>query len=429
MNNLKITQSNQAARAENVTSQIVANLYNAVYPNTPSELKGYLKVWATKKPIKDYLESRYEDLTIEATTTYISFEDPAVEELLIPMVSSGGIGITQQDVDDFNSANKQINIQNNNDIVNFKESRYFKNLYLANCENLESVGWGTKTFNIRNDGKLPKLKNIFVYDMLSYLTHAGTRWNSGTQPLIYCNSLIKSLFDAEGNHIVNVVMPDEFVQHVEENVYWQTPALAFTDIETLKINSSCVNMPTVENCTSLTSIDFSNASSMIRLERMSGCESLTLDLSTIPNTVTNVRGSLTDNYPTIIGNLRLPNLESSFRLVDNGNSNFGNCRAVDLGKLTSFGTDFFRGAYFKSIVIPATVTTISGRAMNFSEYVICLPTTPPVSGEYSINPSMAPYIFVPDEALATYQADSTWSSGNLHALSEFDTMSQEKSWN
>ena len=103
-------------------------------------------------------------------------------------------------------------------------------------------------------------------------------------------------------------------------------------------------------------------------------------------------------------------------------------RVEDLGAITELVDGIYdRGAFFNStklefVALPATITKIGNYAFygcSALKTIICRAVEPPTLG--SNNPFTNVDIFVPDEAVDTYKADTNWSSfaSRIKPLSEY----------
>lgn len=110
-----------------------------------TSIKGSIKVPATYSDYLEYFDIKYPELKISATTTYIYFEDPKVEQYLIGGgISSDGVGISMADAEVAEIGNL---LKDKTDITSFNSFKYFKKCninpgnynYFYGCNNLTSI--------------------------------------------------------------------------------------------------------------------------------------------------------------------------------------------------------------------------------------------------------------------------------------------------
>ena len=275
------------------------------------------------------------------------------------------------------------------------------------------------------------LNKIQINDLVSWYTNGSNR--DDDQFPLTCNNLVKQLYDSNGNHITNLVLPEGITTCSNLDSGRTCKAFNRTDITSVTLPSTITELGGFANCTSLTSIDFSNTSSLTTFLQNAfiGCTSLNLDLANLPNSITNLGWNSFGNNPLVHGDINLPNLIGGLgQFVSYTDGNMGIISFSNLGGITTIATDALRGLVgkVKFIVLPSTLTSFSGRNFKVNQYMQCLATTPPAQGEYGWDASNIPYCFVPDASLSAYQSSSAWSSLNLHGMSEFSSLATQNNW-
>lgn len=161
MNSLIITQTKANGIVEGpVSNQIITKLYNigkdddehqtltvgvdTTDENRPvSTVSGRIRVNSAFANQLEYLAVKFPDLEINADSTYIYFEDPEVERVLLTAGIGDGVGITASDAAD---ANLGTIFKNNTTITSFNTFEYFNrantsptNEMFRGCTNLENI--------------------------------------------------------------------------------------------------------------------------------------------------------------------------------------------------------------------------------------------------------------------------------------------------
>ena len=201
---------------------------------------------------------------------------------------------------------------------------------------------------------------------------------------------------------------------------------SITSFNELKKFTNVVKLNTLEfkNCTNLTSIDLSNITDTTTQSWFQGCSKLSnviglSNLSYIPAySFDNCNFSTIDvSNATIIG-------ASAF------NYNRNNTKII-FGAISEIGQSAFFGNFkLVKVDIPSTITKIGQMAFNKnndtyqSQYFVVRAITPPTidSTTFSFHVNNCP-IYVPDESIDTYKADSVWSNytTRLKTLTQFAT--------
>ena len=118
------------------------------------------------------------------------------------------------------------------------------------------------------------------------------------------------------------------------------------------------------------------------------------DSINIPNTVTRIGKQVF--HISDITSITIPNSVTNI-----GESAFSDCLGLT------------------SVTIPNSVTSIGDYAFygcNFLTKIICQALTPPKIGEESIDSVCQPTIYVPQGAVAAYQADADWGKFTIQAI-------------
>ena len=190
---------------------------------------------------------------------------------------------------------------------------------------------------------------------------------------------------------------------------------AFSDCSSLTSvdlsNCTSIGYDAFSGCSSLTSVDLSNCTS-IGSQAFSGCSSLTsvgslAKLTTIPVSAFNRCSSLTS--------VDLSNCTSL------GSSAFSDCSSlasVDLSNCTSIGSSAFYGcSSLKLIENLSKIVSIGENAFDGNSYAVFTITneTPPTVGNGCFGPTTV--IKVPENLVTTYQTADGWENYALHIIS------------
>lgn len=235
MNSLTITQTKANGIVEGpVSNQIITKLYNigknddehqtltvgvdTTDENRPvSTVSGRIRVNSAFANQLEYLAVKFPDLEINADSTYIYFEDPEVERVLLAAGIGDGTGITASDAA---SANLGTIFKDNTTITSFNEFGYFTraNTYPTNemfrgCTNLSSVDF-SDTSSIANlqfcntaltTLNIPNLQVLSGDSQFKQCTKLTEVLNLGS-----ITSIPSSMFDS-CSLLTNVVLPEQCV--------------------------------------------------------------------------------------------------------------------------------------------------------------------------------------------------------------------------
>ena len=386
---------------ESVSNSVIKKLYELAVGglDDTSNLIGSVSTTVTSAKYKTYLEGLFPNFHVTADQYTLSFEDAEVERLCVAnWGSNGGVTLNQlQAVTNPGSA-----FRNNTDITKFNEFQYFTGLVnhasitnqlFSGCTNLEEI-------------TLP-----------SNLTVVGQNMFTN------CTSLENITIPASVNKITSSFIGCTALKSVVATGLTQECALGrqLTSLTTWEVNDGCTSMSvdtaaitsmnipasvlyiSFKNCQSLTTITFAQNSSFVGFSdygSMRGCSALTT-INNFPSTYTTIStaafsgcSSLRTMIPLPTGCTTVPN-ECYF-----------NCKAM-------------QGEF----IIPATVTSIGEYAFRGTDSftgIKIYATTPPTinvlqfgnlfsNASSNNNPAVGYPLYVPQSALATYQADTNWS--------------------
>lgn len=196
------------------------------------------------------------------------------------------------------------------------------------------------------------------------------------------------------------------------------------NVKTLnRIGSGCTSLTTVtlpsgmttigasafEGCNALSTINLPPTLSFVGNNAFKNCANLVL--SSLPASITSIGTDAFSGCSKLTGDINLPNLTS----ISGGAFNNSKITSIsNLGSITNTGGWYaFSSSTLVSIVLPATLTTMTGRAFSGCSAlttVTCLATTPPT---YSSSEAMlvgtVTNIYVPADSVEEYQAANGWS--------------------
>lgn len=278
MNSLTITQTKANGIVEGpVSNQIITKLYNigkdddehqtltvgvdTTDENRPvSTVSGRIRVNSAFANQLEYLAVKFPDLEINADSTYIYFEDPEVERVLLAAGIGDGTGITMQDAATAN-INRTI-FKNNTDITSFNELPLFTRMnsqamYFQGCTNLESVDLSEVTTLWLSNNQYCSFKGCSKLKTIGTLSEGIT--------------IIPAECFRDCTHLTNINIPST-VTEIQSGAFLNTGAtIAASDLENIvtfggNIYTPVFSQQTVSgdelvltNCTKLSSCTFGKA--------------------------------------------------------------------------------------------------------------------------------------------------------------------------
>ncbi len=256
-------------------------------------------------------------------------------------------------------------------------------------------------------------------------------YNSETRQTMFRNSKIETLVVGRDINYYTIFKVDyppfQYAQNLKE--------LVFTE------GVIVIHDKSFQNCTSLESVTFSNTITSIGVSAFSGCSSLiSID---IPNSVTIIGNSAFSGCLAIsslfipasvenIGNYAFSNCSElkSLRIVGEtiiGDGAFATCEKlidVNLGEnVTQIGQSAFSQAVFDLVIIPSSVTSITGNPFPVNSILYFKKAIPPFP---SFSCSDTNLIIVPEDAVDAYR--NTWSDIASYLIIPESALS-EKSYN
>lgn len=386
---------------ENVSSSVIKKLYELAVGGTldnTSDLKGTLHTTIAAANHKTYLEGMFPDLHITADEYSLSFEDPEVERICVAKWGSNG-AVTLNQLQAVTTTN--LVFKGNTTITKFNEFQYFTGLVnpasttnqlFSGCTNLKEI-------------TLPSNLTMMASNMF-----------------LNCTSLENITIPASVQTIENAFIGCTALKSVVATGLTGKCLLGreLTSLETFEVNEGCteigaqnsnltsVNIPasvqyvTLKENANLTTVTFAQNSDLIGLSQTSfyRCSNLTT-INNFPSTYTSIGNQtfegctkLRTMIPLPVGCTEVP----------------GNCY-LDCKSMAG------------EFIIPATVTNIKEYAFRRTDSftgIKIYATTPPTlnvqqlgsvfsNASSSNNPAVGYPIYVPQSALATYQADAKWS--------------------
>lgn len=311
----------EGGTSESVSSAFITTLYNIandsnlVYQST--DLKGDLSVDKTYQSYIDFLTTRYPNLTINATSTYLYFADPVVESAWANSTYGDGTGITATNAALVSSLSNTM-FKNNTSITSFDELVQFGITYLpSDCfngdTNLTSINTSKITDFADNCFKDSGITSI---DLSSCNDHLGESAFRG------CASL------------QSVIWPEQSFK-MYKNVFY-----------------GCTSLQSVD----LTYLNNSNANYAIRQDCFNGCTSLTSVI--IGPNIKAIDGWAFNNCQSL-SSINLSGIETI-------SSSFGGCSSltsIDLSSCITIGSDAFSGCTsLQTVKLGSNLTTIGSNA-------------------------------------------------------------------
>lgn len=386
---------------ENVSSSVVKKLYELASGGTldaTSDLKGTLHTTIMGAREKAYLEGMFSDFHVTADEYSLTFEDPEVENICVTNWGSNG-AVTLNQLQAVTTTN--LVFKGNTTITKFNEFQYFTGLQnpaattnqlFSGCTNLEEI-------------TLPSNLTMMASNMF-----------------LNCTSLENITIPVSVQKIENAFIGCTALKSVVATGITGKCVLGreLTSLETFEVNEGCtemgaqgskltsVNVPAsvqyvrLKENKNLTTVTFAQNSNLIGLSNESfyRCSNLTT-INNFPSTYTSLGGqtfegctNLRTMIPLPVGCTKVP----------------GNCY-LDCQSMAG------------EFIIPATVTSIGEYAFRRTDSftgIKIYATTPPTidvkqfgslfsNASSNNNPAVGYPIYVPQSALATYQADTNWS--------------------
>lgn len=402
MNHIVIKQDTSGT--EEVSSAVINALYNAVndeYLDNNSELQGRLHTAVASSRNIAYLSRLFPNLYITADTYTVDFEDPEVERICVSKWGSNG-AVTLAQLQTVTTTNVSGQVFNGNTTIEkFNEFQYFTGL----------TNPASSTNNMF--GGCTNLKEITLPSNLTMMA---------SNMFLNCTSLENITIPASVQKIENAFIGCTALKSVVATGLTGKCFLGrqLTSLETFEVNEGCtemgaygskltsVNIPAsvqyvrLKENTNLTTVTFAQNSDLIGLSQESfyRCSNLTT-INNFPSTYTSL-GNQTFEGCT--------NLRTMIPLPVGCTEVPGNCY-LDCKSMAG------------EFIIPATVTNIKEYAFRRTDSftgIKIYATTPPTinvvqfgslfsNASSNNNPAVGYPLYVPQSALATYQADTNWS--------------------
>lgn len=167
MTHLYIEQS--TGQIEEVNASIIAKLYELAVSgdlDETSDLKGRLHSSAARDIHMNYLNTNFDNLYITADKVYLTFTDPQVEQIILNQGWGDGVGVTSQDLGQITTFSGSVFGGSN--ITSFNEYKYFGNAsgqpnIFDGCSLLTSIEYPTASTYIssnchKNNSSLTRIK-------------------------------------------------------------------------------------------------------------------------------------------------------------------------------------------------------------------------------------------------------------------------------
>lgn len=362
MTHLRIEQNNSAI--EQVSSAIISKLYELANNNTfdnTSDLVGRLSVTAAYADEVSWLTTHYQNLYITADKLYIRFEDPVTEQICVTNFSSDGVGCTPEDLAAVTSLNSLF-CDVDNSITSFNEFRYFTQI---------------------------------------------------TQ-LIYGNS-----FD-QNTTLQNITLPNTVTQIGKTNVQ-ESGFFGCSSLKTITIPDNCIIGQTAfKNCTNLQSVYFGhNCNTSDAYGAFVNCSSLS---TVVLNEINSITTSMFDQCTSLTSIGKIPTSVTWIGSCVFVGTNISQIQFEPGGTsplIIEGGTSGWRPGTFRSlsqmqektICFPERLSQIKTNALacdNKINFAFTTTTPPTVTGDLGYVDES--WLYVPNSALATYQAATGFSS-------------------
>lgn len=391
---------------ETVSSAVITALYNMskdeqlVYNST--DLKGDLHCAVCSAKQVNYLMTQYPDLSIEADTYTVDFEDPEVENICVTNWGSNG-SITLSQLQTVTSVGTVF--KGNTNIVKFNEFQNFTGLTVqytnynqqtfSGCTNLKEIVLPSNTSCIGSQ----MFQNC---SSLESLTIPNSVKEVGNQAFKGCSSIQSLVFTGLTGQLILESMNSLTSLTINEGcTSLEVGDLA--SLEQIDVPAS-VQRIRVRNCSGVKIINFAPNSRLTGFAGSDGAFWRTANLTTInnfPTTYTSTQASAFEGCINLVTMIPLPN----------------GCTSVP--RACYCDCNSMAGEF----IIPATVTSIGEYAFrntNSFTGIRIYATTPPTinvlqfghlfsNASSNNNPAVGYPIYVPQSALADYQADTNWS--------------------
>lgn len=366
MNSLTITQTKNNGIIEGpVPNQVVTKLYNigkdddenqtltvgvdTTDENRPvSTVSGRIRVNSAFANELEYLAVKFPDLEINSDSTYIYFEDPEVERVLIAAGIGDGVGIAVSDAANATFTNNTF--KNNTAITSFNEFPYFTRAntnppidLFRGCTNLSSINLQNASTISQSEFQESGITTVNVPNITTI----------GESAFSFCTSLTTVV------NLGNVTSIPSRTFYCSKN------------LESVVLPSSCTSIGNISfrsgnDIPALKTINLENVIS-IGAEAFTNCQYLDIDVSDLQNCI-----SLGDNaFNTcfnIHGELYLP------KLISLGNQCFRGCTKISkvtcLGKITQIPNNMLykhpspSTPLLTEVYIPYECTSIAANAFN-----------------------------------------------------------------
>lgn len=402
MTHLYIEQTESST--EEVSSGVIKKLYDMALAglDSTSNLKGTLHTTVTSAKEKTYLEGLFPNFHVTADQYTLSFEDAEVENICVTNWGSNG-AITLAQLQAVTSVGS-VFIGNTN-IVKFNEFQNFTGLTVqytnynqqtfSGCTNLKEIVLPSNTSCIGS-------KMFQNCSSLESLTIPNSVKEVGNQAFKGCSSIQSLAFTGLTGGLRLESMNSLTSLTINEGC----TIIDFTDLTSLEQIDVPASVQTirVRNSYGVKIINFAPNSSLTGFGGGNGAFWRTANLTTI------------NNFPTTYTSTQVSAFEGCTRLVTMIPLPVG-CTSVPVSCYMDCRS--MEGEF----IIPATVTSIGEYAFRRTDSftgIKIYATTPPTinviqfgslfsNASSNNNPAVGYPLYVPQSALATYQADTNWS--------------------
>lgn len=398
MTHLYIEQTESST--EEVSSGVIKKLYDMALAglDSTSNLKGTLHTTVASAKEKTYLEGLFPNFHITADQYTLSFEDAEVENICVTNWGSNG-GVTFDQLQAV--TNPGAAFRNNTNITKFNEFQYFTGLInpasttnqlFSGCTNLEEITLPSNLTMLAQNmfTNCTSLENITIPASVKNIDNA----------FIGCTSLRSFVATGiTGKCVLGRQLTSLETFEVNEGC---------TDMGAQNTNLTSVNIPAsvqhvrLKENTNLTTVTFAQNSNLVDLSHESfyRCSNLTT-INNFPSTYTSLGRQTFEGCTNLRTMIPLP-----IGCTSVPSSCYLDCRSM-------------AGEF----IIPATVTSIGEYAFRRTDSftgIKIYATTPPTidvlqfgslfnNASSNNNPAVGYPLYVPQSALAAYQADTNWS--------------------